>query len=474
MDSVMRGTAVCLAMLATRAAAEPPRSLLPPPAHIAAFRTAWHDARACLVGDPMVAPTIEESLRLRPLSRSGGCAGAIAKAAAAARAGDADAGYHVAWSMLALRVAHVADDPREAIARVDDAENELRARAVASAVRIAAGPAVPKLAFTPLPGTENLQPEAARTQNDHVVWAHPHYTTQVSLLVQKPDRFELIEDSRLGFTRTTWSAQVAGNNTSIVAGGPKGENPVTVMSATGIDVKATLGADRERAVIAEQRDEATGMGLVWIVRSHDAGAHWDAPAPLADGRPAIVFVEAETADVAWQDADGKTIRWQRVFDPVAAPRAGKLAQPIDPRTMCGASDVLWQPDEPIRHLFHTDATGEHDLGDLGAEPWSVRACASGAAAVQTKTGVRLCTKQGCAAPEPGSTGADLFEIGTRGELIWAKDNEGYVVVSRAGKQRVFDTGDASAFAVVDWNGVVYLGLVGDDGFGFVALPAEGK
>src|SRR5205814_1227234 len=55
MDSMSRRTSFAIiTALASRADAGPPRSLLPPPAHAEAFRTAWHDARACLVGDPMV------------------------------------------------------------------------------------------------------------------------------------------------------------------------------------------------------------------------------------------------------------------------------------------------------------------------------------------------------------------------------------------------------------------------------------
>ncbi|MBA3459860.1 MAG: hypothetical protein H0T46_07855, partial [Deltaproteobacteria bacterium] len=106
------GALIAVAAMFASASATP--RLLPPPAHLDAFRAAWGDARACLVKEPRT-------------SNATGCAAVVGRALAAARAGDADRGYHVAWRMIERALLELGDEPDvERVAGVDTAEAALR------------------------------------------------------------------------------------------------------------------------------------------------------------------------------------------------------------------------------------------------------------------------------------------------------------------------------------------------------------
>ncbi len=447
------------------------RALLPTPAHLDAFQAAWREARACLVGDPVLAPDLAEAYALqRPAD--GACAPPLDRAAAVVDASDADPGYHVAWRMIGLGLTWLRErDVAGGIRQVDIAEAELRAWAGAPAV-VAPRVLVPREVGAPaLAGTKGLDLRITGAIHDHVVALTDRDTT---LIAYGPTRVARVDRSASGEQRARWRAEARANGTAVVAipldadAAPITDGAV-VMRGAGLTIATTMGDDRDRAIVVHAPVPDGEEGLAWIARSHDGGATWDAPVALADGRPAMIVRGADRVELFWaNDAGGVT--WERLVDPIAAPRRGALAGPVDPRSMCGAGALLWLPDWGTGHVFVSDAAGEHDQGDPG--PAWVRACADRAIALDQSGAVVVCTSDGCASPRP--VPADAFlELGPHDQVVTAIQRGTHAIVTIGARRQVMRVGRAEVVAVVTWGERVYLGLVTAEGLAFAPVPEDG-
>lgn len=411
----------CTAVVANRALVVVAVSLLAsrvdgaPPAHRAPFAAAWGVARACLVGAPQWSAKLDSARDVQIALGAGDCRAEIDKARRVALDADVDPGFHLAWFRVERALARF--DPAN-IDQLPKLEQELTTL-IGLPPPSTTVAKVPMLANTPpwkdTDGASEV--EIAAAWDHKLVIRFDRQGTGHTTMTDGPDPTSNPNDG----SPTTWNAWLTKKGIYITA-------PEQHLGKLQGEVLSTFGDGRERAFV--YRDFAMG---VFLVRSRDAGATWQAPVAVAPGPYQASSAKrgfAPQVDVLWAvDGANRVVRWVVIDGP------GPIGKPKDlPLVMvhdfCGTPRGLWWIDTyATKRVGITDDKGSRTISSL-ADDAQIGACTAEHIVVASSNDLVHCDRARC--DPPVHLGKPAFaDVTATGELQYVVPIDDLLVIGPA-------------------------------------------